>query len=119
MSQQRDIIRNGLQELSNASESAPDCWVTFQANGNEHWLQCTPARINMDWPFSYSPAESKRLTECFGRSVKIDAWQADTYVTFTPAVRDVEALIAGINSVFQDLYELGADYVLDYRIEGA
>jgi len=118
MSQQRDIIRNGLQELSKASESEPDCWVTFEANGSEHWLQCTPTRINMDWPFSSPPAESKNLQECFGRPIHIDAWEADTYVTFTPTVRDVEALVAGIDSVFQDLYDLGADYALDYKIEG-
>lgn len=95
MNQQRDIIRRGLQELSKASESGRNCWVTFEANGKEHWLQCTPTQINMDWPFSSLPAENEGLKVCFGlgRSVKIDAWDIDSYVTFTPTVRNVDLLI--------------------------
>ncbi len=75
----------------------------------------------MDWPFASPPSKSENLKECFGcgRPLQIDAWDIDTYVTFTPAVRDVESLIAGIDSTFQDLYDLGADYALAFRIESA
>ena len=119
MSQNRNIIRNGLQELSNASESGPDCWVTFEANGKEHWLQCTLTQIRMDWPFSSPPAESENLKACFGSDgpVQIHGWSVDTSVAFTPAVKDVDALICGIDSTFQDLYGLGPDYALTYKVE--
>lgn len=121
MSQQRDIIRNGLHELSNANESGRNCWVTFEANGKEHWLQCTPTQINMDWPFSSQPGESENLRVCFGagRPIQIEAWDIDSYVTFTPTVRDVDSLIVGIDSTFQDLYNLGAEYALAYKLEDA
>jgi len=119
MSQQRDIIRNGLQELSNASESGRNCGVTFEANGKEHWLQCMLTQINMDWPFASPPSESEGLKVCFGSGgpIHIDAWDIDSYVTFTPNVKDVDALIAGIDSTFQNLYDLGADYALNYKVE--
>ena len=121
MSRQRDIIQDGLQDLSNAAAGGRNCWVTFEANGKEHWLQCTPTQINMDWPFSSPPSESEGLKACFGagHQIHIDTWDPDSYVTFTPTVRDVDSLIAGIESTFQDLYGLGADYVLTYEIEDA
>ena len=119
MSQQRDIIRKGLQELSDTSESGRNCWVTFEANGNEHWLQCTPTQINMDWPFSSPPGENEDFKTCFspGRPLKIDAWDIDSYVTFTLSLPDVDSLVSGIDSTFQDVYGLGPDYSLAYKIE--
>lgn len=119
MSHQREIIRIGLQELSNATETGRRCRVSFAANNNEHWLRCTPTQINMDWPFASPPSENEILQVCFGsgRALCVDAWDMDSYVTFTPAVKDVDALISGIDSTFQDLYDLGADYVLSYKLE--
>ncbi len=121
MNPQRDIIRRGLQELSNATQSGQNWCVTFEANGKENWLQCTPTRINMDWPFSSPPSESEHLRMCFGSGgpLPIDAWAMDSHVTFAPAVRDVEELIDGIDGTFRDLYELGADYVLNFKVEHA
>lgn len=117
MNSHRAIILNGLQELSNASESGQDCQVTFEANDQEHWLQCSPTRIHMDWPFVSPPAENEQLKRCFGQGIQIDAWEADSFATFFPLNRDVESLIAGIDRAFQDLYGLGADYILTYKIE--
>ena len=119
MSRQRDIILNGLQDLSNAVASGAECWVTFTANGNEHWLQCTADRIRMDWPFSTSPAESENLQACFGsrQPLAIDAWEVDSYATFCPVLKSVDALVAAIDSTFCDLYGLGADYHLRYEVE--
>lgn len=115
----RDIIRAGLQELAAANQPGRACWVTFDVNNGEHWLQCTPTEINMDWPFSSPPSESENLKVCFGRGGAIDirAWDTDSYVTFIPADKDIETLIAGIHSTFQDLYEIGPDYTLTYKIE--
>ena len=97
----------------------PDCWVTFAANGQEHWLQCTLTRINMDWPFSSTPEQSESLRTCFcpNGPLQIHAWEVDTSVTLTPAVNDVEALVRGIDSAFRDLYGLGPDYTLAYTLE--
>lgn len=119
MSQNRNIIFEGLQELSDARQSSPDAWVTFEANGNEHWLQCMLTQINMDWPFSSAPTENENLKVCFGSTgpIEVHAWKPDSYVTFTPAVKDVDSLVLGIDSAFEDLFGLGADYALSYRIE--
>lgn len=110
------IILNGLQELSNASASGQEGQVTFEANGNEHWLQCSPARVHMDWPFASAPTENETLRACFGNSVQILAWDPDGYATLVPGSKDVEALITGIDLVFQDLYGLGPEYTLTYRL---
>ncbi len=120
MTGQRKIIWNGLQELSNAVASGRQCWVTFSANANEHWLQCTPTLIRMDWPFTAAPAENESLKRDFGsgRELQIDTWEADSYVTFRPNLTDVHALVAAIDSAFRDLYGLGAGYVLTYTLEG-
>jgi len=73
----------------------------------------------MDWPFSSPPSENEILKVCFGSTIEISGWEVDSYVIFRPALNDVDALIVGIDSTFQDLYGLGADYQLSYRIEGA
>ena len=119
MGQNREIILQGLQELSNARQSAPDAWVTFEANGNEHWLQCLVTQLNMDWPFSSAPTENENLKVCFGSGglIEVHDWKADSHVTFTPAVKDVDSLVRGIDSAFEDLFDLGEDYTLSYRIE--
>jgi len=117
MSLQHAIILSGLQELSNESDSGRRCVVTFEANGDEHWLQCTPSRIHMDWPFASSPAESEKLKMCFGHGIHIESWEPDSQVTFVPLSKDVAALVAGIDSAFKDLYGLGTDYVLTFKIE--
>jgi hypothetical protein len=121
MAQQRETILSGLQDLSNTAASGAECWVTFTANGNEHWLQCTPIRIRMDWPFSTSPEESGTLQACFGSGgqLPIDAWEADSYVTFVPSLKTVDALVTAIDSAFRDLYGLGSTYRLCYEVEGA
>ena len=110
------IILNGLQELSDASQSTPDCRVTFEANGNEHWLECSPAHIRMDWPFAAAPIENEILKACFGNAIQVTAWEPDVYASLLPGSRDVEGLITGIDLVFQDLYGLGPDYTLTYRM---
>lgn len=119
MREQLDVIRKGLQDLSDAAEPGRDYWVTFEANGNEHWFQCTPTQLNIDWPFSSSPSESQLLQACFGAEVplQIDAWEAHTYVTLSPAIPDVETLIASIDRVFQNLYDLGPGYTITHRLE--
>lgn len=119
MTLHRAIILNGLQELSNASDSGRDCWVTFEANGHEHWLQCTPTQINMDWPFGSAPADNPMLKACFGDGLRLAAWEADSYCTLFPANQEVDSLIAGIDRVFQELYGLGAKYTLTYKLEEA
>ncbi len=117
MNLQRAIILSGLQELSNESVSGRQCGVTFEANANEHWLQCTPTHIHMDWPFASSPAESERLKMCFGHGIHIESWEPDSQVTFIPLSKDVDSLVAGIDSAFRDLYSLGADYTLTFKTE--
>lgn len=117
MSQNRNIIFEGLQELSDARQSSPDAWVTFEANGNEHWLQCMVTQLNMDWPFSSAPTENENLTVCFGRPIQVHHWKADSHVTFTPALKDVDSLVVGIDSAFEDLFGLGGAYELSYKIE--
>jgi hypothetical protein len=117
MSLQRAVILSGLQELSNESDSGRKCAVTFEANANEHWLQCTASRIHMDWPFASSPAESEKLKMCFGHGIRIETWEPDSQVTFIPLSKDVDSLVAGIDSAFQDLYGLGRDYTLTFEIE--
>ena len=117
MSLQHAIILSGLQELSNESDSGRQCAVTFEANGGEHWLQCTPLRIHMDWPFTSSPVESEKLKMCFGHGIRIESWEPDSQVTFVPLSKDVESLVAGIENAFRDLYGLGAEYQLTFKIE--
>jgi hypothetical protein len=116
---QRDVILNGLQELSNMADSGRNCWVTFDANSMEHWLQCTPLLMRIDWPFSSRPSDNAFLEERFGsgQRVPIHSWQSDSYVTFTPNLPDVDALIAAIDDTFRELYALGDNYVLAYKIE--
>ena len=121
MHQQHDIIRRGLQELSNATQSGQNWCVTFEANGREHWLRCTPTHIIMDWPFSSPPAESDSLKQCFGFGgpIHIEDWGVDSHVTFTPTARDVEELIDGIARTFRVQYGLGAGYTLTFKLEHA
>ena len=75
----------------------------------------------MDWPFSSPPSESENLKVCFGagRPIQIQAWEIDSYVTFTPTICDLDALIVGIDSTFQDLYSLGPEYALTCKVEDA
>jgi hypothetical protein len=119
VSLQRAIILDGLQQLSNATQFGRDGCVTFEANRHEHWLQCTPTQIKMDWPFASPPAENQKLKLCFGKSVHIGAWEPDAFVMLIPAIQEVDSLVAGIDSVFQDLYGLDADYALTYKVEDA
>jgi hypothetical protein len=121
MRQQRETIWNGLQDLSNATAAGGECWVTFMANGNEHWVQCTPDRVRMDWPFSTSPDQNAGLKACFGSGgeLAIDAWEVDSYVTFVPVLKTADALVAAIDSAFCDLYGLGPSYTVRYAVEGA
>jgi hypothetical protein len=113
----RAIVLNGLQELSNATESGRQCCVTFQANENEHWLRCTSTRIDMDWPFAAPPAENATLKLCLGEAMQIQTWEADSFVRLFPACNNVDSLVTGIDSVFRELYGLGPEYALSYQIE--
>ncbi len=119
MKPHREIILQGLQALSNATETGRRCFVTFTANGHENWLQCTPTEINMDWPFSSEPSENQSLRLCFGSAgpLRIIAWDIDSYATFAPAVKDVDDLVSGIDRSFRELYDLGPDYDLGYKLE--
>ncbi len=116
---QREVILSGLQELSNAADAGRNCWVTFDANSMEHWLQCTPALMRIDWPFSSRPSENEFLKTRFGsgQAVQIHSWQADSYVTFTPNLPDVEAVVSAIDDAFRELYGLGDSYLVRYKIE--
>ena len=116
---QRGVILSGLQELSNAADAGRNCWVTFDANSMEHWVQCTPLLMRIDWPFSSGPLENEFLKERFGSGepVQIHSWQADSYVTFTPKLGDVAALVEAINDTFRELYGLGNEYVIRFKIE--
>ena len=71
----------------------------------------------MDWPFASSPAESEQLKMCFGYGIHIESWEPDTQVTFIPLSKDVDSLVAGIDSAFRDLYSLGPGYKLIFKIE--
>ena len=70
----------------------------------------------MDWPFASPPAENEKFKATFGGGLQISEWKADSHVTFVPGCRDVDALIDGIESAFQDLYELGPDFSLRYYL---
>jgi hypothetical protein len=72
----------------------------------------------MDWPFASPPSESEILKAClgFGRPIQVDAWDIDLYVTLTPCVQEVDSLVAAINSTFQNLYSLGDEYALTYKL---
>jgi hypothetical protein len=119
MQPHREIILQGLQELSNAADSGRDCRVTFTANGHENWLQCTPALVNMDWPFSSAPSGNPLLRSCFGSAgpLEIQDWEPDSYVTFVPGVQRVDELVTAIERTFRELYDLGANYDLSYQLE--
>jgi hypothetical protein len=118
MGRHRDLILKGLQELSNAGDSGRESRVTFFANGNEHWLQCTPTQITMDWPFGIGPTEDDRLKSCFGPAVQFGAWEPDSYTVFNPGCNDVNSLVAGIERAFEHLLGLGSNYALSYIVEG-
>jgi hypothetical protein len=113
------IIFNGLQELSNESATGRNCWVTFDANSMEHWFQCTPTLLRVDWPFSSRPTENEFLKQRFGsgQPLQIHSWQPDSYVTFTPSLPDVDSLVAAIDDTFRELYGLGDNYVIAYKLE--
>jgi hypothetical protein len=117
---QREAILNGLQELSNEADGGRNCWVTFDANSMEHWVQCTPTLMRIDWPFSSRPSDSEFLKARFGsgQPVQVHSWQSDSYVTFTPNLPDVDSLVAAVDDTFSELYGLGDSYVIAYKIEG-
>lgn len=117
MIEHHQLILQGLEELS-ARLQTTNCWATFEANGNEHWLQCADGQINMDWPFSDGPEESL-LQEYFGSLAPFEvvSWVADLFATISIAKTDIAMLALVVDRVFQGIYELGSDYKLSYRIE--
>ena len=119
MIEHRQLISRGLEEFLKRLQ-ARDCWITFEANGNEHWLQCARGQINMDWPFSHAP-ESQQLQEYFGALAPFEVvdWDTDMYATINIGKSETEALAPAIDRVFRDIYDLGPDYVLSYKLEDA
>ena len=73
----------------------------------------------MDWPFEEPPQKSQ-LQDYFGAvgPLEIEAWDRDGFVTFKIAQWQIEPLVAAIERVFRDLYDLGPDYDLIYKLEG-
>ena len=116
---QHQLICRGLEEFAKRLQ-VNDCWVTFEANGKEHWLQCARGQINMDWPFSHAP-QPQQLQTYFGTLAPFEvvAWDADLYVTINIAKSEPEMLVVIIDRVFRDFYDLGSDYELSYKLEDA
>ena len=119
MSENHPIIRRGLEEFSERL-NARECWVTFETGGQGHWLQCARDQINMGWPFSHAP-EAERLQEYFGAlgPLEVVAWDSNLYATINLANTEIEGLTSAVDRVFRDLYGLGLDHVLVYKIEDA
>ena len=111
------LICRALEELAERLQ-ASDAWITFEANGQEHWLQCARGQINMDWPFSQAP-EPQQLQKYFHALApfEVEAWDTDLFATINIAESDTEVLAVAIDRIFRDLYELGPDYDLCYKIE--
>ena len=114
MVEHHQYICRGLEEFEKRSQFG-DCWITFEANSKEHWLQCARGKINMDWPFSHAP-EPQQLQKYFGTLAPFDvvAWDTDLYATIKIATNENEILAVAINRVFQELYDLGSGYELSY-----
>ena len=94
-------------------------WVTFEANGGEHWLQYASGVINMDWPFAEAPGP-EQLQKYFGALApyELEGCDSDLYATVKIGTADTERIAAAIDWIFRELYELGADYELSYKLEG-
>ncbi|MBK7997936.1 MAG: hypothetical protein IPK15_04190 [Verrucomicrobia bacterium] len=119
MPDHRELILHGLTELRElCAKVDANCWVTFTANRDEHWIQCCPGQINMDWPFSHAP-EPQQLLKYFPESAPIEivAWDIDLYATFNIAATTDESLVSAVLRVFQDLYELGPEFELTCTVE--
>jgi hypothetical protein len=119
MDKNRQLIRSGLAEFAERLERR-QCWVTFEANGGEHWLQCASGVINMDWPFAQAPA-LEQLQKYFGSLApfELESCDSDLYATVRIGATDTERIAAAIERIFRELYELGADYELSYKVEDA
>lgn len=119
MPESRELILRGLREFREFVEKVdPEGWITFSANEDEHWIQCLARQINMDWPFSNAP-EPQQLIEYFPDSAPIEivAWDIDLYVTFNIGETTDESLVLAVLRVFQELYELGPEFELTYKVE--
>jgi hypothetical protein len=117
MTEHHQLILRGLREFAERLRSG-HCWVTYEANGKEHWLQYAHKQVNMDWPFSRAP-DMGRMQEYFGAlgPIELVGWDSDLYATINLANPEIEALALAIGQVFRDLYELGSEYELTYKIE--
>jgi hypothetical protein len=119
MDENRQMICSGLAEFAERLERRK-CWVTFEANGGEHWLQYAEGVINMDWPFAETP-DPEQLQNYFGSLApfKLEACDSDLYATIKVGTNDAERIAVAIGGIFEELYELGADYELSYKVEDA
>jgi hypothetical protein len=117
MGKNRQLICAGLAEFAERLERG-ECWVTFEANSGEHWLQCARGVINMDWPFAEIPTP-EQLQNYFGSLApfELEACDSDLYATVKIGTNEAERIAAAIDGIFEELYELGADYKLSYKVE--
>ena len=120
MTDHHQLICRALEEFANRLNAGENCWVTFEANGEEHWLQCARGQINMDWPFSHAP-KPERMEEYLGALVPLEivAWESDLYATISIAKSEIEALALAVERLFREFYELGPEYDLVYKLEDA
>jgi hypothetical protein len=112
------LICRGLEELA-ALPNAETSWITLESNGGEHWLQYRRGELNLDWPFAQAPEplQLKKFLAALG-PFEIVAWDKDLYATITIAEPKLEPLALTIGLIFRDLYGLGNDHKLTYKIEG-
>jgi hypothetical protein len=117
MDKNRQLICAGLAEFAERLERGKG-WVTFEANGGEHWLQYARGVINMDWPFAATPVP-EQLQKYFGSLApfELEACDRDLYATIKIGTDDAERIAAAIGGIFEELYELGVDYELTFKVE--
>lgn len=111
------LICRGLEEF--AGRRNPNSgWITFEANGDEHWLQYSRGQLNLDWPFAQAPEplQLKKYLAALGQ-FEVVAWDKDLYATINIGEPRVEVMALTIGLIFRELYGLGTDYQLTYKLE--